>query len=147
MAEPLAAIGLVQLRRLEEFVNRRNAIAARYNRGLADVSALRLLSVASGVHSYWNYLAVLDDASINRAELALRLREKYGVEIAWPYDPPCHLQPVFRRVLGTKAGDLPRSEALLSRHITLPMHGSLTDEEVDMVIESLPKAIRDGERS
>ena len=147
MAEPLAAIGLVQLRRLEEFVNRRNAIAARYNRGLAEVSALRLLSVASGVHSYWNYLAVLDDASINRAELALRLKEKYGVEIAWPYDPPCHLQPVFRRVLGTKEGDLPRSEALLRRHITLPMHGSLTDEEVEKVIESLPKAIHDVKHS
>jgi perosamine synthetase len=141
MAEPLAAIGLVQLGRLDEFVERRNAIAARYARGLLQVEGIRPLPVCLGVHTYWNYLAFLEDERINRAGLAQCLQERYGVEIAWPYDPPCHLQPVFRRVLGSKPGDLPTSEALLQRHIALPMHSALTGEDADYVLESLQGAL------
>jgi perosamine synthetase len=141
MAEPLAAIGLVQLGRMDEFVERRNAVAARYTSGLREVEGIRPLTVSGGVHSYWNYLAVLEDERISRAGLAQYLEERYGVEIAWPYDPPCHLQPVFRRVLGTKPGDLPRSEALLRHHIALPMHSALTGEDADYVLESLQGAL------
>jgi perosamine synthetase len=141
MAEPLAAIGLVQLGRLEEFVERRNAIAARYTSGLREVEGMRPLPVYGGVHSYWNYLAVVEDESISRPGLAQCLQEQYGVEIAWPYDPPCHLQPVFRRVLGSKPGDLPRSESYLQRHIALPLHCALTDEDVEYVLESLHGAL------
>ena len=141
MAEPLAAIGLVQLNRLEEFVEHRNSIAARYTHGLREVVGIRALPEYGGVHSYWNYLAVLEDEDIDRASLAQCLLERYGVEIAWPYDPPCHLQPVFQRVLGSKPGDLPRSEALLQRHIALPMHAALTGEDAEYVLESLHGAL------
>ena len=143
MAEPLAAIGLVQLGRLEEFVEWRNAIAARYTSGLRKIEGIRPLPVSGGVHSYWNYLAVLEDEHSSRAGLAQCLQERYGVEIAWPYDPPCHMQPVFRRVLGSKPGDLPRSEALLQRHIALPMHSALTEEDAEYVLESLQAALSD----
>jgi len=143
MAEPLAAIGLVQLGRLEEFVRRRNALASRYDGGLQEIDGIRPLPASTGVHSYWNYLAVLEDESISRAGLAQCLHERYAVEVAWPYDPPCHLQPVFRRVLGTKPGDLPCSEALLKKHIALPMHGALHEEDAEYVLESLRAALSD----
>ena len=147
MAEPLAAIGLVQLGRMDEFVERRNAVAVRYTSGLREVEGIRPLTVSGGVHSYWNYLAVLEDERISRPGLAQCLQERYGVEIAWPYDPPCHLQPVFRRVLGTKPGDLPRSEALLRHHIALPMHSALTVEDADYVLESLQGALSEWRNS
>lgn len=143
MAEPLAAIGLVQLNRLEEFVEQRNAIAAHYTNGLRKIVGVRPLPDYGGVHSYWNYLAVLEDERISRPSLAQCLQERYGVEIAWPYDPPCHLQPVFRRVLGSKPGDLPRTEALMQHHIALPMHAALTIEDADYVVQSLQMALSD----
>jgi dTDP-4-amino-4,6-dideoxygalactose transaminase len=141
MAEPLAAIGLVQLNRLEEFVEQRNAIAAHYTNGLRKIVGVRALPEYGGVHSYWNYLAILEDEGISRAGLAQCLQERYGVETAWPYDPPCHLQPVFQRVLGSKPGDLPRTESLLQRHIALPMHAALTGEDAEYVLESLQGAL------
>lgn len=140
MPEPLAAIGLVQLARLDEFVEHRNAIASRYDAGILDIDGIRPLPAHGGVHSYWNYLAVLSPG-IDRSALARCLREQYGVDIAWPYDPPCHLQPVFQRVLGTKPGDLPLSEAALQRHVALPMHAALTLEDADYVLESLRVAL------
>jgi len=131
LAEPLAAIGLVQLNRMEEFVKRRNVVAARYTSGLQEIEGIRPLPVSGGVHSYWNYIAGLEDGRIGRENLARCLQDRFGVEIAWPYDPPCHLQPVFQRILGSKPGDLPRSEALLRRHIALPMHSALTLEDAN----------------
>lgn len=136
MSEPLAAVGLVQLSRLGEFIERRNNLAARYTIGLRELNGIHSLPVNSGIHSYWNYVAVLDE-QIDRRQLAHCLKERHGVEVAWPYDPPCHLQPVFQRELGTKLGDLPRSEELLRHHITLPMHCGLSADDVDYVLESI----------
>jgi perosamine synthetase len=141
MSELHAAVGLTQLRRLASFVARRNTIAAQYDRGLANVAGLNLLPpVPQLLHSYWNYLVLLEPG-IDRRQLASTLREELGVEVAWPYDPPCHLQPVFRNALGCQPGDLPRSEQILQRHIALPMHVGLSDDDVAYVVASLQSAM------
>ncbi len=141
MPEANAAIGLVQLRRLEGFLNRRNEIAALYNLGFASIPGIKPLPPYPSVRqSYWNYIAMLDDG-IDRLELASVLKKEFGIEIAWPYDPPCHLQPVFRDALGSKPGDLPKSEYILSRHIALPIHAGLSDDDVTYVIDSLRLAL------
>lgn len=137
MPESSAAIGLVQSRRIECFLNRRNEIAARYNQGLVSIPGIKLLPTYPSVrHSYWTYIAMLD-TGIDRLELATALQQEFGISIAWPYDPPCHLQPVFRDALGSKPGDLPKSEYILSHHIALPMHVGLSDEDVTYVLDSL----------
>jgi perosamine synthetase len=147
MAEPNAAIGLVQLERLEEFVERRNYIAGRYDHALASIEGVSPLPPVPGLrHSYWNYLVLLDP-SLDRDRIGLALRRDLGVDAAWPYDPPCHLQPVFRRVLGTAPGDLPVSEAVLERHLALPMHVLLSDDEIDHVVQSLRAVLAEAERS
>ena len=141
MPEPNAAIGLVQLRRLESFIDRRNQIAAHYSQALASIPGIKPLPTYPSVrHSYWNYIAMLDKG-VDRLKLANMLREEFGVEIAWPYDPPCHLQPVFRDALGCKPGDFPQSEYILTRHIALPMHVGLSDEDVAYVVDSLRLAL------
>lgn len=141
MPESNAAIGLVQLRRLKDFLDRRNEIAALYNRGLASIPGIKPLPTYPAVrHSYWNYIATLEEG-IDRLKLANVLKKEFGIEIAWPYGPPCHLQPVFRDALGSKPGDLPKSEYILSRHIALPIHVGLSDEDVTYVIDSLRLAL------
>jgi dTDP-4-amino-4,6-dideoxygalactose transaminase len=141
LPEISAALGLVQIRHLDEFVTKRNHIAARYNAALRQVSGIKLLPTYDHIrHSYWNYILLLEPG-INRTVLAQMLSQQYGVPVAWPYDPPCHLQPVFMKELGTGIGHLPVSEEVLSRHLALPMHVLLSDEEVDYIIDSLIKAL------
>jgi dTDP-4-amino-4,6-dideoxygalactose transaminase len=141
MAEPNAAIGLVQLRRLDEFLARRQQVAHRYDDALLDVRGVKLLPVPTLVqHSYWHYMILLDDP-IDRSALARILREEHGVIISWAYDPPCHLQPVFRKAFGYKPGDLPQSERVLRHQVALPMHLALSDEDVDYVVGSLRTAL------
>lgn len=143
MSEPNAAIGLVQLRRLGEFLNKRNSIASYYNEKLGLFIGIKPLPVYSGVrHGYWNYIAMLDE-HIDRTILAQVLLKKFGIQVAWPYEPLCHLQPVFRNLFGYKTGDLPQSELALSHHIALPMHVGLNIEDVEYVVSSLEMALKE----
>jgi dTDP-4-amino-4,6-dideoxygalactose transaminase len=142
MPEPCAAIGLVQLRHLGEFIEHRNQIAAFYNQCLSAIPGITPLPVFPDIrHSYWHYYAILDEG-IDRSALAQILDQQFGVQTAWAYNPPCHLQPVFRDHFGYKPGDLPQSERILSRHIGLPMHAGLSMDDARWVIESLEAAIR-----
>ena len=142
MTEISAVIGLSQLQHLDEFISKRNEIADKYDGAFSSVRGIRLLPKdPRRVHSYWNYIVLLD-RKIDRTELANVLRGEFGIPIAWPYDPPCHLQPVFRNFLGTKPGDLPQSEDILHHHIALPMHVALTNEDVSYIIHGITSTLR-----
>jgi dTDP-4-amino-4,6-dideoxygalactose transaminase len=143
MSEVTAALGLVQIAHLEEFVQKRRALARLYAKYLEGIGGLSLPpSDTTGAHVYWNYIVMLPEGT-DRAALAKRLGER-GVPVAWPYDPPCHLQPVFMRELGSRAGDLPLSERALKCHLALPMHVALSDEDIAYIsgalVETLSKA-------
>lgn len=140
MSEITAALGLVQLARLKEFVRKRRDLALLYARHLQGVRGLSLPpSDTTGAHVYWNYVVMLAEGT-DRGRLAKRLGER-GVPVAWPYDPPCHLQPVFMRELHCRAGDLPRSERALRRHLALPMHVGLSDEDIAYISRALIEAL------
>jgi dTDP-4-amino-4,6-dideoxygalactose transaminase len=140
MSEVTAALGLVQIARLEEFVQKRRELARLYAKHLEGARGVSLPpSDTTGAHVYWNYIVMLAEGT-DRAGLAKRLGER-GVPVAWPYDPPCHLQPVFMRELGYRAGDLPLSEGTLRRHLALPMHVGLTDEDVAYISNALIEAL------
>lgn len=141
LPEVSAAIGLTQLEHLDEFVERRNQIAQFYDAALSCVPGIEPLPRYPHIrHSYWNYIITLAE-DIDRQCLAHLLANEYGVKVAWPYDPPCHLQPVFRARLGCSPRDLPVSERVLSHHLALPMHIGLGDDDVAYVVESLRLAL------
>lgn len=140
MSEITAALGVVQVAHLEEFVEKRRSLARLYARHLEGARGLSLPpSDTTGAHVYWNYIVMLPEGT-DRGKLAKRLGER-GVPVAWPYDPPCHLQPVFMRELGYRAGALPRSERALSRHLALPMHVELTGEDIAYISGALIEAL------
>ena len=68
----------------------------------------------------------------------------FGVYADIAYNPPLHLQPVFKSLYGTGAGLLPVTEDILQRHICLPCHPKMTKDESDFVISTLIKVINEG---
>jgi perosamine synthetase len=143
MAEINAALGIVQLARLEEAIAKRRHIAALYAKHLGGVDGLALPpGGADGNHVFWNYIVVLDE-EVDRAAVHKKLADA-KIPTAWPYDPPCHLQPVFMKELGTRLGDLPASERILARILALPMHVTVTDEDVSLVSKALREALGQG---
>jgi len=140
MPELSALIGRVQLSHLGEFLQRRQRIAAIYEEGLAGCARLAL--VAADDHlasSYWKVPVVLD-ASLDRADVTRRMLDS-DIVVDWAYQPALHLQPVFRDLYQTRPGMLPRSEDLLSRHICLPCHPRISDEQARYVSTTLRRIV------
>jgi len=134
--EIAAAMGLSQLRCLPDFLATRRLVGAIYDRALTEHDLVSPLSAQIGsLSSFWRYVVVAS-AQLDRGELQDRMARD-GISIDWAYDPPLHLQPVFQRLLGTRAGMLPQSEALLSRHICLPVHARMREQDASYVAERL----------
>jgi len=139
MSEPHAVIGLAQLRRLNEFIERRAEIAAMYDAGLPRL-APRVAPVrppAGSRCNYYKYVALL--SGIDRVALKKVLREEFDVGLSGEvYDTPCHLQPVFA---GVARGAFPKAEDLCARHICLPVSAKMSADDARYVLEALEKAI------
>jgi perosamine synthetase len=134
MSEIHAAIALVHLRRLDEFIAARQAVAARYDEALADIEGVSALHLPDAcVSNYYKYVALLEP-SIDRAELKQRLRE-LGVALSGEvYPRPLHREPVFADLY---ADPLPIADDICHRQICLPIHSDMTSDEAEQVIAAL----------
>ena len=134
--EIAAAMGSSQLRCLPEFLDARRRVAAIYDELLlASELFVPLIAGDKSAPAYWRYVAI-PSLKIDRQALRERLATD-GITIDWAYDPPLHLQPVFREMFDTKPGLLPQSEEILSRHVCLPVHARLRDVDAQFVAQRL----------
>ncbi len=133
MSEPHAIIGLSQVRRLDEFIERRQEIASIYDQGLARLGISRL-ELPPGLRcNYYKYIALID--GIERPALKARMREGFGVGLSGEvYETPCHQQPVFAEYA---RGPLPKAEAICANHVCLPVSAKMAAEEARYVLRSL----------
>jgi perosamine synthetase len=134
MSNLQAAVGVAQLERLTEFVERKRHMGARYTQLLSGLRGLQLpLARAPYADNiYWVYALVLDDSVPFDAEYAMASLAKKGVGCR-PFFWPMHEQPVLRR-MGLFAGEkYPVSERIARRGFYVPSGLGLTDEQMDRV--------------
>jgi perosamine synthetase len=136
------ALGLSQLRRLTGFIERRRAIARRYDEAFASLPGARGLVPRPGrQHAYHLYVVHLDGACLaaDRGRIYSALRaEGIGVNVHYL---PVHLHSFYRTRFGTGAGLCPRAEEAYENIISLPIFPGMTDEDVDDVVEAMWKVI------
>ena len=136
MTDLQAALGTSQMKRLDEFVARRNEIAGRYDKLLADLP-VRCPTLIEDAYSAWHLYPVrLHKDKIQRThrEVFEGLREA-GIGVNLHY-MPVHLQPDYRK-LGFAPGQFPESEAYGQNAISLPMFPGLTEADQERVVEVL----------
>jgi dTDP-4-amino-4,6-dideoxygalactose transaminase len=140
MSELHAAVGLLQLARLDEFIATRRRVARFYDEALATMPGITPVLAPEGSEpNYYKYLAVLDEG-IDRAALKQTLREQHRVGMSGEvYAGPLHRQPIFADL---PAGPLPTSEDLCARHVCLPIHNDMSDPEAEQVIEGLAQTLK-----
>lgn len=139
MTELQAALGLTQLKRLDDFVSARHVLARRYDEMIdpLPVSPLRRnVDCYSGLHLY--VIQIDDELGDCRAEVFARLRAS-GIGVNVHYIP-VHTQPFYAR-LGFSTGDYPAAENYYRRAISLPMYHTLSSEEQDQVVSALRHAL------
>ncbi|MCL4430361.1 MAG: DegT/DnrJ/EryC1/StrS family aminotransferase [Chloroflexi bacterium] len=137
LPEVSAVLGIYQLKRLDEFVARRNEIAKSYDVALGKVDALQTVKCpAENQSAYYKYPLILD-GKLDKAGFTRRLFQDFGVETGNIFYPPCHMQAVYRKLGAFSYGSLSAAEGVLSRTITLPMHVGLTDVDVEYVLDKV----------
>lgn len=132
-----AAILRVKLRSLEDWNERRRAIAEAYTDRLKETSGLTTPFVPEGMEPVY-HLYVL--RSENRDDIRRQLSEK-GISTGIHYPIPLHLQPAYRD-LGYFAGDFPESERAADEVFSLPMYPELPMDWVAQIAEATKRAQR-----
>jgi len=122
-----AALGLSQLERADEGINRRREIAHAYEKAFKDKDFIKGQSGVVAGHAYHLYVIEVDD----RLGLYNYLRENHVY--AQIHYIPCHLMPYYRNQ-GWQEGDRPHSEIYYKNCISLPMYPTLSAEEQNFVI-------------
>lgn len=144
--EMSAALGLAQIKRIEEILARRARVAAAYTEKLGEMDEVIVPSeLAMGrMKRSWFVYVVRFAERVDRDEVSRRLHDA-GVS-SRPYFPPIHLLPFYRKRFGFKPGDFPITERVSGSTLALPFHGKLTEEEIDTVCKAVKEAIPSARR-
>lgn len=134
LTEMQAIVARCQLRRLDEMIQARNHVAARYDQALEGLPGLTVIHPpGSSIHNRYKYVAVLDRHDPN--EIQKRLAAEFGVDLGgYVYQTPLHGQSAFEAYATTP---LPKADRLCASHICPPIYPDMTDSEVDRVSHAL----------
>jgi UDP-4-amino-4-deoxy-L-arabinose-oxoglutarate aminotransferase len=128
-----SALGIQQLRKLEGFIARRRAIAERYLREFEDLRGIELPARPACPHRHaWHLFTVLVE---RRDEFMARLKEEHiGTGL--------HFEALHRSTLyGRGNEDLPETDYVCARIVSLPLFPDMSNEDVEDVITAVRRAL------
>jgi len=137
-----AALGAVQVARLEAILEARARVAAWYDERLAGVEGVTLPATAAWTTRASWFVYVVRVAA---RDYAIRELDRRGIP-ARAYFPPIHLQPFYRKPFGFNQGDFPVTEAAGDTCLALPFFGTMREAEVDTVCGALAEILPAAER-
>ncbi len=141
MTDAQAAVGSVQLRKLESLNARRIAIAQKYSEGLSGIKGLTLPFVLPDNKHVFHIFNVLIQPEFGRSKEDFMWEMYTGKQIkVWSHYMPIHLTTAYRR-LGHNPGECPIAEKLFEQYVSLPIHPRMSDEVVQYVIDSIRELV------
>ena len=139
--EMSAALGVVQVSRLDEMLFKREQVANWYESALEHVEGVKTQFVEESTSRMsWFVYVVRFDEKINRDELAQKLIAA-GVPVR-PYFAPIHLQPYMVSKFGYKVGDFPITEDIGNRSLALPFSGVMSKAQVKQVCKTIVEMLQ-----
>jgi perosamine synthetase len=136
------ALGIAQLERIHEMLDRRERVAQMYHERLKGLNSLRVLGSSLYMKRSWFVYVVILDSRFTREDrnrIISELADK-GIE-SNDYFVPIHLQPFYREMFGYKRGDFPVTESISDRTIALPFYNHLEETEINYVCEQLEREV------
>ena len=134
--EMSAALGAVQMQRLDEILEKRSRTAAWYGERLGDIEQLSVPEPsAETTRMSWFVYVVRLAEDLDRDAVMRRLAERRIP--SRQYFPPIHLQSFYRSQLGFREGQFPVTERISRSTLALPFSGVMTEEQVDVVCDTL----------
>ena len=143
MTDIQAALGRVQLRRLDGFIQQRARYASMYADAFRNMPEVTILRQVPEVRHAWHLFIILlrtDLLTIGRDEFVQALREENiltGIHFR-----SLHIQPLYRERLGLHRQDLPQAADVSDRLLSLPLYPKMNERDIRDVIEAVQKLIR-----
>ncbi len=140
-----ASLGIAQMKRADEFHQKRQAIARRYSAAFNAISEfIEIPAEASSgsMHSWHLYIIKVNSGRlrIGRDQFIEELKEaKIGTSVHFI---PLHLHPYYREMYAYKPDDFPNATATYQRSISLPIYPKMTEDDADSVIEAVSSICR-----
>jgi dTDP-4-amino-4,6-dideoxygalactose transaminase len=137
MTEIQAAVGLVQLSKLDLLNARRIEIASRYSEGLCGIKGLQIPRTPPQLkHVFHVYLLLLKpEFPLSKEDFMWELYTQKQIK-AWSHYMPIHLTAIYRS-LGHGEGECPVAEAMFDSYVSIPIHPRMTEESIQYVIDSI----------
>jgi len=138
MTDIQAALGIHQLRRLDDFITTRQRYARLYDEAFTDLQEVETPVIRSNRnHVYHLYVLrlALDRLTIDRTQFIKALKaHNIGTSVHFI---PVHLHPFYREHFGYRQGDLPQAEAIYDHIVSLPLYPRMTETDVYDVIQAV----------
>ena len=132
------ALGIVQLSRIEEIIEKRAAVANMYQDALAGEDRLILPQPPAGSRMSWFVFVprLVPGYTMDQRNTLLKKMLDRGIQVS-NYFPPVHLQPFIADQFGCKTGDLPVTDEVVQGTFALPFHNHLTRDDINRVCKEL----------
>ena len=137
MTDIQAAVGLVQLGKLDSLNNRRIEIAEEYSQGLSGLAGLNLPYVSPQCRHVFHVYALLiePDFPLNKEDFMWELYTSKRIKV-WSHYMPIHLTTAYRK-RGHQPGECPVAEELFTKYVSVPIHPRMNEESIQYVIRSI----------
>ncbi|MFL0443507.1 DegT/DnrJ/EryC1/StrS family aminotransferase [Bacillus subtilis] len=139
-----AALGLHQLKRLDDMQKRREKIAGRYQTAFQQIPGLITPFVHDdGRHAWHLYVLQVDEkkAGVTRSEMITALKDEYNIGTSVHFIP-VHIHPYYQKQFGYKEADFPNAMNYYKRTLSLPLYPSMSDDDVHDVIEAVRDIVK-----
>jgi dTDP-4-amino-4,6-dideoxygalactose transaminase len=138
--EMSAALGAIQMQRLDQLIAKRDQVACWYSQRLEEIQGIEAPTIAKNTSRMsWFVYVVRFASGLDRDEIAKKL-SAFGIP-ARPYFLPIHLQPYMVERFGYQEGSFPVTEDLGRRGLALPFSGVMDEGQVERVCQALKKVI------
>ena len=140
ITEPLCALGISQLNKLDDFISKRGKLVQRYREKLQDLPVALQTPIERTLSAYHILVIQIDFKKVKKAKLEIfyGLREK-GINLSLHYYP-IHLHSFYKK-LGFREGMFPSAERYHKMAFTLPLHTGLNEEDIDYICDQLKACI------
>lgn len=144
MTEISAALGAVQMERINDILKKRREIADLYNMRLSKIGGIKIPYISPNVKISWFvYITRLDDKRFSRQDRnkVIQELENRGINCR-DYFPPIHLEPFYINTFGYKEGSFPITEKISSLTIALPFYNNIAERQIDYICETIEGIIK-----
>jgi UDP-4-amino-4,6-dideoxy-N-acetyl-beta-L-altrosamine transaminase len=136
-----SALGLSQMRKLDDFVSKRRELVRLYEDALKDVKGVRLLTETEGKRSSYHLLVALIEGGADRRRELFDYFQTHNIRAQVHYIP-VHFQPWHQESFGFREGDFPNAERYYEGCISLPLFPAMVDQDVERVASVLKQFLR-----